>query len=224
MPSPRPSPPTTLAFISLIPSPLSIQQGRDKFENEDLIKFSLPHDIWFHVDNLSSAHVYLRLPDGQGLDDIPDETLEDACQLVKANSIQGHKMNDLAIVYTPASNLKKTPSMEVGQVSFHDNKLVRKTKVAKKLNEIVNRLNKTKEERNPDLEAEKAAWEREQRDAAKAALKAMAAEEKKAKEEAKRMKEMMHYKTVLSDEVIEERAKEVKNKYTSAEEYEDDFF
>ena len=29
--------------------------GRDKYENEDLIKHSLPHDVWFHVDNLSSA-------------------------------------------------------------------------------------------------------------------------------------------------------------------------
>lgn len=36
--------------------------GRDKFENEDLIKYGFPEDVWFHVDNLSSAHVYLRLP------------------------------------------------------------------------------------------------------------------------------------------------------------------
>ena len=31
---------------------------------QDLIKYSLPHDVWFHVDALSSAHVYLRLPEG----------------------------------------------------------------------------------------------------------------------------------------------------------------
>ena len=43
----------------------------------------------FHVDDLSSAHVYLRLPEGAGLDDIPKDTLEDCCQLVKHNSIQG---------------------------------------------------------------------------------------------------------------------------------------
>ena len=39
-------------------------QGLDKYENEDLIKHSLPHDVWFHVDALSSAHVYLRPPEG----------------------------------------------------------------------------------------------------------------------------------------------------------------
>lgn len=43
----------------------------------------------FHVDDLSSAHVYLRLPEGASIDDIPPETLEDCCQLVKTNSIQG---------------------------------------------------------------------------------------------------------------------------------------
>lgn len=70
----------------------------------------------FHVDDLSSAHVYLRLPKGKGLQDIPQDTLEDCCQLVKANSIQGNKVDNLSIVYTPVSNLKKTASMEVGQV------------------------------------------------------------------------------------------------------------
>lgn len=47
------------SFLALPP-----HQGADKYENEDLIKYSLPHDIWFHVDALSSAHVYLRLPEG----------------------------------------------------------------------------------------------------------------------------------------------------------------
>jgi hypothetical protein len=41
------------------------------------------------VDSLSSAHVYLRLPEGMGIDDIPPGPLEDAAQLTKANSIQG---------------------------------------------------------------------------------------------------------------------------------------
>lgn len=43
----------------------------------------------FHVDDLSSAHVYLRLPKGGKMDDIDEDTLEECAQLVKANSIQG---------------------------------------------------------------------------------------------------------------------------------------
>ena len=38
-----------------------VYMGRDKYENEELIKYALPHDIWFHVDSMSSAHVYLRM-------------------------------------------------------------------------------------------------------------------------------------------------------------------
>ena len=41
--------------------------GKDKYENEDLIKYGLPEDVWFHVDDLSSAHVYLRQKTGEKL-------------------------------------------------------------------------------------------------------------------------------------------------------------
>ena len=63
--------------------------GKDKYENEDLIKYGWPEDLWFHVDNYSSAHVYLRLKPGDTMDNIPEQVLEDCCQLVKANSIEG---------------------------------------------------------------------------------------------------------------------------------------
>ena len=43
----------------------------------------------FHVEDLSSAHVYLRLPEDVTYDQIPEETLQDCAHLVKANSIQG---------------------------------------------------------------------------------------------------------------------------------------
>lgn len=45
----------------------------------------------FHVDDMSSAHVYLRLPPGATFDEIPADTLDDCAQLVKANSIQGEE-------------------------------------------------------------------------------------------------------------------------------------
>jgi len=84
--------------------------GKDKYENEDLIKYGLPEDCWFHVDDLSSAHVYLRLKPGMTLDDIPEDCLTDCCSLVKANSIQGCKMSSVYIVYTRWKNLKKVSS------------------------------------------------------------------------------------------------------------------
>jgi hypothetical protein len=43
---------------------------------------------------------------------------------VKANSIQGSKMNDVDVIYTMWTNLKKTDGMEVGQVGIHREKEV----------------------------------------------------------------------------------------------------
>jgi len=126
--------------------------GKDKVENEDLIKYGFPEDIWFHVDKHSSAHVYLRMPkEIQNLDEIPANVVEDCCQLVKANSIEGSKLNNVSVVYTFWSNLKKTSAMDVGQVGFQENKLIRKFTVEKKKNDILNRLSRTKDERYPNL-------------------------------------------------------------------------
>lgn len=58
--------------------------------DEDLIKYAWPQDVWFHVDKLSSAHVYLRLPESiSSWEAIPEALLVDCAQLVKANSIEG---------------------------------------------------------------------------------------------------------------------------------------
>lgn len=90
------------------------------------------------MDNLSSAHVYIRLKKGQTLKDIPPEVLEDCAQLVKQNSIQGMqslhhldfnawvgcKTDNVTVIYTMWNNLKKTQGMDVGQVGFHDENAV----------------------------------------------------------------------------------------------------
>ena len=57
--------------------------------DEDLIKYAWPQDVWFHVDKLSSAHVYFRMPEGMTWEAIPQALLTDCAQLVKANSIEG---------------------------------------------------------------------------------------------------------------------------------------
>lgn len=74
-----------------------IYMGVDKYENENLIKYGLPEDIWFHVDDMSSAHVYLRLNKNQRLEDVSEGTIEECAQLVKANSIEGCKMSEVTV-------------------------------------------------------------------------------------------------------------------------------
>ena len=125
--------------------------GKDKFENEDLIKYAWAEDIWFHVDDLSSAHVYVRYPSPGtkhkpcSVTELPPELVAEASQLVKANSIEGCKKHSVKIVYTLASNLRKTNDMKTGQVGFHDKKQVMHT-VVEKEKAIVKAIDKTREE------------------------------------------------------------------------------
>ena len=112
--------------------------------------------IWepkrFHVDNLSSAHVYLRLPDGVTIDTIPPAVLEDCSQLTKENSIKGCKEASVSVVYTPWENLSKNETtMDIGQVGFKKDKAVKKITVTKK-NPVITRLNRTKVEKYPNLQ------------------------------------------------------------------------
>ena len=128
------------------PFPVTCYMGLDKFENEQLIRTGVASDVWFHVDSLSSAHVYVRLPLGYSWEDLADETVEDMCQLVKNNSIQGCKLASCRVVYTPWANLKKDlVGMDTGTVGFHDGKL-RRLRRCDKNKDIVKRIEKSKKE------------------------------------------------------------------------------
>ncbi|KAL8854726.1 MAG: hypothetical protein Q9221_000508 [Calogaya cf. arnoldii] len=126
-------------FVSaVVDPPAVIYVGKDKFETQADLK---PRQ--FHADNLSSAHVYLRLKSGQEWDNLPVALVEDCAQLTKANSIEGliwryndclankiallgNKKDNVTVIYTPWSNLLKNASMATGQ------------------NPIINRLMKTR--------------------------------------------------------------------------------
>ncbi|KAJ8974524.1 hypothetical protein NQ317_016030 [Molorchus minor] len=191
-------------FESDVVSPPSLLfMGFDKNENEDLIKWGWPEDVWFHVDKVSSAHVYLRLRPGQTIDDIPSAVLEDAAQLVKANSILGNKMNDVDVVYTMWSNLKKTPGMEVGQVGFYKEKEVLKIRVAKRINDIINRLNKTKTEAHPDFRAEREKRDRLEREDKKKILREHKKKEEEEEKHRKAEAEVRSYNSLMNPENME---------------------
>ncbi|XP_006462476.1 hypothetical protein AGABI2DRAFT_137158 [Agaricus bisporus var. bisporus H97] len=189
-----------LFFTSNVVNPsVTIYMGKDKVENEELIRYAWPQDIWFHVDKLSSAHVYLRMSDGMTWDQIPEAILTDCAQLVKANSIEGNKKDNLTIIYTPGDNLKKTGDMAVGQVSFHSDKKVKPVHVEKRENVIVNRLNKTKIEKEVNHEQERVDRLKKEN----AIKRAAAAEQNKAKLELAKQREAekqaRSYDTLFAD-------------------------
>ncbi|KAF3936385.1 hypothetical protein ABW19_dt0201197 [Dactylella cylindrospora] len=74
---------------NVVDPPAYIYVGKDKVENEELIKHGWEEDVWFHADKLSSAHIYLRLAEGESWENIPEDLLNDLAQLTKANSIEG---------------------------------------------------------------------------------------------------------------------------------------
>jgi hypothetical protein len=205
---------------NVVTPPAYVYVGKDKFENEDLIKFGWEEDVWFHVDKLSSAHIYLRLREGETWDNIPEELITDLAQLTKANSIEGNKKDNITIIYTPWSNLKKDGSMAAGQVSFKDNRKVKKILVPQRENPIVNRLNKTKVEKYPDLKQEKDDHLRELRKKDQAAQLARKKEEARV---AKERQEKKWQKDHAYDDIFTEENMEATSNQNRSEDWEDDF-
>ncbi|CAH2066490.1 unnamed protein product, partial [Iphiclides podalirius] len=136
---------------NVVSPPVTLFMGADKHENEDLIKWGWPEDVWFHVDKVSSAHVYLRL--------------------------------------TPA-----------GQVGFHKDRDVRKVRVAKRCNDIVNRLQKTKRESFPDLRQERENRDRLEREDKKKLLREKKEKEKEEEKRKKEEAELRSYATLMKAE------------------------
>jgi len=161
------------------------------------LKYAWPEDVWFHVDKHSSAHYYLRLKEGQGIEDIPENVLEDICQMTKESSRDGRKKDNVRVIYTLATNLMKTNDMETGEVGFHNRISVKSFMVQTKKTEVIKRLAKTRVEKKPDLKKE--LEERKYREKMQLKL-----EERKKKEEAlklqeerKKEKESKSYSTLM---------------------------
>lgn len=161
------------------------------------------------------------MPPGMQWEAIPQTLLIDAAQLTKANSIEGNKKDNITIIYTPASNLKKDGSMDIGQVSFHKSKQVRKVLVKTRENPVVNRLNKTKEIRLPDLEAEQKQHVMQKQRTAKEHFLAVKKEEERQAREQKAIREAkaLGYGDFLTDDTIANSSNDREDGYDPEEDF-----
>jgi len=194
--------------------------GLDKHENEHLIKWGHPEDWWFHVDKLSSAHVYVRCPTKMTFDEIPPEVVEEACQIVKNNSISGCKLADCMIVYTPWANLHKRGDMDTGTIGFHSEKERYRVRVEKN-KKLVKAMEKTRYEEEVDYQKS-----REKRDRKEIRRQKKKNKERRNKKKADRKakaeaKTQMHYEDGVFDDIIQTSNRDMKN--MTAEDYEDSF-
>lgn len=213
-----------------------VYMGRDKFENDKLIDNGHPEDIWFHVDKLSSAHIYLRNPPGSmdlaGIKDkelakqklrdllnsVPESVIDEMCQITKQNSIDGCKASTVDIVYTPWLNLRKEERMDVGQVGFKDEQFRLLKKAVAKDKDILKKLEKTQVEK--DMSAAELREEREQRDSEeRARRRKFLAEQKQAdKEEERRRLEEKELKSYSALQHLEGTSNANASKTGSVEE------
>ncbi|KAK6457737.1 uncharacterized protein RJT20DRAFT_125570 [Scheffersomyces xylosifermentans] len=202
-----------------------IYMGRDKVENDPLIKHSHPKNIWFHVDNYSSAHLYLQLTKEELVSPKPfdkftieENLLTQIAQLTKANSIKGNKLNNITVIYTPVENLHTDGSMDIGTVTFKNPKLVKRIKVVKKENAIVNKLNKTKTEISTEQFIE------EQQQMAREVERERKAQEKEnellaKKYEDQRKRNADPYGDLMSEDNIKHSSNEFRNENWTEEEF-----
>ncbi|KAL9090867.1 MAG: hypothetical protein Q9165_005075 [Trypethelium subeluteriae] len=110
--------------------------------------------------------------------------------------------------------------MAVGQVSFHDPKKVKKVHVPHRENPIVNRLNKTKVEKFPDLQQEKDDREKELRRKDRATQQARQKEEARI---AKERKEKAYQRDHAYDDLHSEEAVASSSNQERDANFEDDF-
>ncbi|XP_036032095.1 coiled-coil domain-containing protein 25-like [Onychomys torridus] len=106
-------------------------------------------------------------------------------------------MNNVNVVYTPWSNLKKTADVDVGQIGFHRQKDVKTVTVEKKVNEILNLLEKNKLEKFPDSAAGRDHEERSEKQVQIQEMKRREKEEMKKKRE---MDELRSYSPLMKGE------------------------
>ena len=194
--------------------------------------------------------MYLRLKAGQTLDDIPKQVLIECCQLTKQNSIKvrrsagdcflflhffaiansyafkASKLDDITIIYTMHSNLKKTNHMVAGEVGFHDEKAVRKHKVPSKNGPLLRKLEKTKREEFPDLrkalEDRNEEEERRRNQERKESRKTEAQQKKELRLKAREEQAQREYRDIFNNEEAKEEAK-AELKSMTVDEYEDGF-
>lgn len=99
----------------------TLQYGRNAAENWQLFDDAESDDLWFHIDDLPSAHVYLQAskdgPSQSAIDYAASLLLHRSPKAVASTSTS-KKAKKIPVIYTPRSNLAKGRS--VGEVLIKD--------------------------------------------------------------------------------------------------------
>jgi predicted ribosome quality control (RQC) complex YloA/Tae2 family protein len=91
--------------------------GRNKYENDEIIKNSYENDIWFHLSDYSSCHIILK----SGNDKIPTKYLKKIANMFPL--YKNGLPKEYTVIYTKIKNVKFTDI--VGSVIPSDIKYIK---------------------------------------------------------------------------------------------------
>ena len=92
--------------------------GKNAQGNFDIIDMAKPNDIWMHVDNFSSGHVIISIPDNITKHELR-HIIKVGANLCKSTIKNNNKMK---VVYTKVCNINKTNIL--GCVNIKDEKYI----------------------------------------------------------------------------------------------------
>lgn len=97
--------------------------GSNARDNWNLIDNSYPDDLWFHLDNMPSAHIVITQQTNQ-IEDIyySNQIISIAADYCKSSSKNSKNLHKAKIVYTKIKNLKK--GKEIGSVIISEPKYI----------------------------------------------------------------------------------------------------
>jgi len=93
--------------------------GRNKQENWDIIDVSRETDIWFHVENGPSSHIFLKTE--KPVNNIPKQVIKRCACLCKSYSSSA-SVKKCEIIYTTIANIQK--GEHVGEVIAQNTKKI----------------------------------------------------------------------------------------------------
>jgi predicted ribosome quality control (RQC) complex YloA/Tae2 family protein len=108
-------------YIKEIDKVVLFKIGRNAKDNFDIIDSSNKNDIWFHVDNLPSAHIISSVPENMNKKELK-YIVKKGAMLCKEHS-KYQNIKDLNIVYTMISNVIKTNI--IGTVNLLNSKIIK---------------------------------------------------------------------------------------------------
>ena len=97
-----------------------VKYGKSASDNWRLYDEASEDDYWFHVDNESSAHVILEIPN---MNEPTQEVFEMCARLCVERTLKLKDEKSVKVIYTRISNLRKGKC--VGEIMIQESSLVK---------------------------------------------------------------------------------------------------